>query len=43
MSKLVRLYPPAWLLVGLRMSVRGSTTITDPPIEHTPAPEVQTA
>jgi hypothetical protein len=36
-------YSLAWLLVGLRMTVRGSPTIVDPPTEPTPEREVQTA
>jgi hypothetical protein len=35
-------YGLAWLVVGLRMTVRGSPTITDPPIDPIPAREVQT-
>ncbi len=36
-------YGLAWLLVGLRMAVRGSPTIIDPPTAPTPAREVARA
>ena len=36
-------YGLAWLLTGARMAVRGSSTITDPPTDPTPATEVQPA
>ncbi len=36
-------YGLAWLVVGLRMMVRGSATFTDPPDHPAPAPEGQPA
>jgi hypothetical protein len=36
-------YGLAWLLVGIRMAVRGSPTVIDGPIDPTQAREVQPA
>ena len=32
MTRLVRLYPRAWVSLGLRMAIRGAPTIVDPPL-----------